>query len=126
VLPNSIYVAPNESSLPLCRLLLLLLLLGWEAAIIGLLVVADKALLIVKPILIPDLIIITTCIGLYLYSFLTHLFFGITQDVTNLRRLYHAVFHDVLRGPRPQDVLTSESDQEPGKGLHQQSKSNLP
>jgi hypothetical protein len=32
-----------------------------------------------------------------------HLFFGITQDVTNLRRLYHEVFH-VLRGPRPQDA----------------------
>jgi hypothetical protein len=63
--------------------------------------------------------------------FLTHLFFGITQDVTNLQRLYHAVFH-VLRGPRPQDagtpllssVLTSESDSGPGKGLHRQS--NLP
>jgi hypothetical protein len=51
--------------------------------------------------------------------------------VTNMWRLFHAVFH-VLRGPRPQDagtpllssVLTSESDLGPGKGLHGQS--NLP
>jgi hypothetical protein len=39
------------------------------------------------------------------FLFFTHLFFGITQDVINLRRLYHAVFH-VLRGPRPQDAGT--------------------
>jgi hypothetical protein len=63
------------------------------------------------------------------WVFLTHLFFEITQDVGNLPRLYHAVFH-LLRGPRPQDVgtpspflsvLTSESASGPGKGLHRQS-----
>jgi hypothetical protein len=51
--------------------------------------------------------------------------------VTNLGRLFHAVFQ-VQRKPRPQDagtpslssVLTSESDSGPGKGLHRQS--NLP
>jgi hypothetical protein len=51
--------------------------------------------------------------------------------VTNLQRRFHALFY-TLRGPRPQDagfpwllsVLTSESDSEPGKCLHQQS--NLP
>jgi hypothetical protein len=51
--------------------------------------------------------------------------------VTNLQRLFHAIFH-VLRGPKPQDVeapllssvLTSKSDSGPCKGLHRQS--NLP
>jgi hypothetical protein len=68
---------------------------------------------------------------LVIVSFLAHLFFGITQDVTNLQRLYHAVFH-ALRGPSPQDagtpllssVFTSDSDSGPVKGLHRQS--NLP